>query len=400
MASIKLKFHRSKHNEKTGVLFIQVIHANKVRRVRCDCSIYVDEWDEQTGQIRMPSCSSLRYGILQSVRSHIQWNMTKLERIIASLAGEIYSADDIVSRFYEQSSNQRSVFEFFRSQILRMKRLGRIRSGETYQSTLNCFMRFRNSIDIDFTQIDSELMEMYETDMKQRELTRNTTAFYMRTFRTVYRLAVERGLTDDRRPFRTIYCGMDKTAKRAIALKEIKKIKELDLTAHPAVDFARDMFLLSFFLRGMSFVDMAYLRKKDLEYGMLTYRRRKTGQTLHIEWTRQMQDILNKYRPNPMPYLLPIIVQPEKDERKQYQNQMIQINRHLKRIAEMAGLSVPLSLYYSRHSWATIARSKDIPLSVISSALGHTSIETTQIYLDSINQYEIDRANRNILKNI
>ena len=157
------------------------------------------------------------------------------------------------------------------------------------------------------------------------------------------------------------------------------------------------MFLFSFYTRGMSFVDMAYLRKNDLKTGYLSYRRKKTGQLLIIEWTEHMQDILDKYGQNTTQYLLPIITREDGTERRQYQNQMMKINRHLKEIAALIKLPVALSLYYSRHSWATIARGKDIPLSVICEGLGHDSETTTQIYLDSIQSWEVDKANRKIL---
>ena len=172
------------------------------------------------------------------------------------------------------------------------------------------------------------------------------------------------------------------------------------MSTSPVWDFARDMFLFSFCTRGMSFVDMAYLKKKDLQNGYLTYRRKKTGQLLTIEWTEQMQNILDKYEVNATQYLLPIILREDGNERRQYQNQMMKINRYLKRIATSINLSIPLSLYYSRHSWATIARGKDIPLSVISEALGHDSESTTQIYLDSIKSSEVDKANKEILKEL
>ena len=180
----------------------------------------------------------------------------------------------------------------------------------------------------------------------------------------------------------------------------IKKIKELDLSRKRVMDFARDMFIFSFCTRGMSFIDMAYLKKNDLKHGCLTYRRKKTGQLLVIEWTKQMQDILDKYKPNSTQYLLPIITREDGNERRQYQNQMRKINRRLKDIATSIKLPVPLSLYYSRHSWATIARCKDIPISIISEGLGHDSEITTQIYLDSIKSYEVDKANRKILKDL
>ena len=119
-----------------------------------------------------------------------------------------------------------------------------------------------------------------------------------------------------------------------------------------------------------------------------------------MEWTKQMQEIMDKYRTNATQYLLPVITREDGTERRQYQNMMRKINRHLKDIARLAGLPVPLSMYYTRHSWATIARGKDVPLAVISEALGHDSEMTTQIYLDSIKSSEVDKANRMILEGL
>lgn len=160
------------------------------------------------------------------------------------------------------------------------------------------------------------------------------------------------------------------------------------------------MFLFSFYTRGMSFVDMAYLKKTDLRNGILTYRRKKTGQLLSIEWTQQMQEIIDKYQLNTTQYLLSIILHEDGTERCQYLNQSMKINRNLKVIASLIQLQIPLSLYVARHSWATIARGKDIPLSVISEGLGHDSEMTTQIYLDSIKSCEVDKANRKILSEL
>jgi len=187
-------------------------------------------------------------------------------------------------------------------------------------------------------------------------------------------------------------------------LKEIRKIKELDLTFYPALDFARDMFLFSFYTRGMSFVDMAYLQKSDLKNGVLVYRRRKTGQQLSVKWEECMQAIVDKYKVRVMPdwpYLLPIItVMDAKKVRKQYKNSLYAVNLNLKRVAARIGLSIPLTTYVARHSWASIARNKNIPLAVISEAMGHDSELTTQIYLASLECSVIDNANTLILKDL
>ena len=113
-----------------------------------------------------------------------------------------------------------------------------------------------------------------------------------------------------------------------------------------------------------------------------------------------MQAIIDKYKPNGTKYLLPIITREDESERRQYQNMMRKTNRLLKEIARLAGLPLPLSMYYTRHSWATIARGKAVPLAVISEALGHDSEMTTQIYLDSIKSSEVDKANSMILEGL
>lgn len=368
---------------------------------RVDCQVFRGQWNESSGQITI----LLPASFCSDPVKHICFDVEPDSRSHGKKSGEPMGKnaagceEDPLNR-YDPLAGDWSVFNFIRDQIQHKRQLGKVRSCETYQATLNSFMRFRKGVDLTFDRIDSAMMELYEAELHGRGLSRNTSSFYMRILRTNYRMAVEMGLTLDRHPFKHVYCGMDKTAKRSISFADIKRIKDLDLRKMPVLDFVRDMFVFSFCTRGMSFIDMAYLRKADLKNGYLTYRRKKTGQLLTIEWTSQMQEILDKYAPVPTRYLLPIITREDGSERRQYQNQMMKINRRLKEIAAMINLSVPLSLYFSRHSWATIARGKDVPLSVISEGLGHDSEITTQIYLDSIKSWEVDKANRKILEDL
>ena len=174
----------------------------------------------------------------------------------------------------------------------------------------------------------------------------------------------------------------------------------MNLADLPALDYARDMFMISFMLRGMSFVDMAYLRKSDLSNGYIFYRRRKTGQMLTIEWTKEMQRILDKYPENSSDYLLPIIRHRGVNERSAYHNVGYNINHSLKTIGRLIGIKVPLTMYVARHSWASAAKSKGIPISVISECMGHDSETTTRIYLASLDTSVVDKANSLILKSL
>jgi transposase len=156
------------------------------------------------------------------------------------------------------------------------------------------------------------------------------------------------------------------------------------------------MFMFSFYTRGMSFVDMAYLKKSDLQNDILTYRRRKTGQELSIKWEKCMAEIVAKYPDNHINYLLPIIKEKE-NERKQYDNALHLVNYRLKDLSKILKLQRPLTMYVARHSWASAAKAKNVPLSVISEGMGHDSEATTQIYLASLETSVVDKANKMIL---
>lgn len=398
MASVKVKFRPSTVNGKEGTIYYQIIHKRVIRQIKTDYRIIAEEWDEKSGAVIIATDS--RISILRSVKERINRDVERLNTVISRLhgSGKEFTANDIVEGFHE-SVNEQSFSQFMECVIIQLKRLNRERTAETYTATLNSFMRFRKANDVLLDEINSDLMMEYEAYLKMQGVTMNTVSFYMRILRAAYNRAVEKGLTEQRNPFRHVYTGIDKTVKRAIPLKAIKWIKELDLSLKPSLDFARDMFLFSFYTRGMSFIDMAYLRKKDLQNGILSYRRRKTGQQLFIRWEKCMQEIIDKYPKIGTDYLLPIIKK-SGNERQQYRNALRLVNNKLKEISVMVGLQTNLTMYVSRHSWASIAKSKNVPLAIISEGMGHDSEATTQIYLASLDSSLIDKANGMILKNL
>ena len=400
MASIKVKFRPSTVADHEGTVYYQIIHGRKVRQLLSDYHVLPSEWDENRSMVTTNRKSGRKSFIL-SIRERIRWDVERLNKIVRKLdnAGLEYSADDVIDEFNRYASEY-SLFNFMESLIAKLKQNGNIRTSETYKATLNSFRKFRNDEDIMLDCLTSDIMEAYEAWHKSRGVAPNTISFYTRVLRAVYNRAVEQEIIESRNPFRHVYTGVDKTVKRALPLAVIKKIKGLDLSLTPALDFARDMFMLSFYLRGMSFIDMAYLKKTDLQNGHISYRRRKTGQQLVIEWTSDMQLILDKYPENESDYLLPIIRKPSDNERSVYRNVGYNINHHLKHVAAMLNLNFRLTMYVARHSWASAAKAKGIPLRVISEGMGHDSEATTQIYLASLDTSVVDKANALILKSL
>ena len=399
MASVKVKFRPSTVNGREGTLYYQVIHNRVVRQINTEYKLFVSEWDchSETVVLHHISTGQERNNYLLSIGSRIKWDKERLNKIIRTLSQSgTFITDDVVVRFHNNRQEQ-SFNAYISRQIVRLKRLGKIRTSETYTAALRSFSGFMNDKEVLFDQINADLIAEYEAYLKGRGNSPNTISFYMRILKAVYNRAVGDGLTGQRHPFKSVYTGVEKTLKRAVSLNDLKRIKGLDLSLKPNLDFARDMFLFCFYTRGMSFIDMAYLRKKDLQNGILSYRRRKTGQQLFIKWERCMQEIVDKYPGNTTEYLLPIITQWDVDYRKQYTNELHRVNHLLKKIGKQLDLPMPLTMYVGRHSWASVAKSRNVPISVISEGMGHDSENTTQIYLASLDTSVVDRANKKIL---
>lgn len=273
---------------------------------------------------------------------------------------------------------------------------GKKRSAEAYKSALNSFMEFKGKDDFYVYEIKATMLEKYQAWLKRKGLTMNSISFYMRILRTAYNQAVECNLTENTHPFRRVYTGIAKTIKRSVTLDVMKEIRHFK-TNDPNVAFARDMFLFSFYTRGMSFVDMSYLKKSDIVNGKIQYSRKKTGQAITIEWTEELQELVDRNPSCNDIYLLPIIKKLNGKERNQKRYRQTIVNANLKKISEALNLKNPLTMYVARHTWASLARDKDIPLKTISLAMGHESEKTTQIYLKNLDLTAVDRANRTII---
>ena len=292
-----------------------------------------------------------------------------------------------------------SLFTFMNLLIALLLKNGQLRTMQHYKTTLNSYMRFRNNKDITFKEIDAEELQSYEAYLKNvARVCANTSSFYLRILRATYNKAVEKGLisTPQQSPFKNVYTGIAKTKKRAIPTAGVSSIKHWG-EAKDANDankltskqeLARDAFLVSFYLRGISFIDLAHLRKSDLKDGYISYTRSKTGQRISIRWEKDMQDIVDKYQhlTRNSPYLFPFLANDKNDKPigiidkpydkndnqeslRLYHNAESRITYHLKKLGAKMGIQGKLTLYVARHSWATAARDKNISISVISEAL-------------------------------
>ena len=315
------------------------------------CKLRSREWKD--GRVDTAAATDApRRTYLAAVNRMISDSLSRLGAIIDRLeqSGEEYTSTRVVEAYRQTDDDEGKLCVFARKVTDHLRRIGKVRLSETYTSSVNSFMRFRGENgDIPMTEMNSDLMKEYEHYLLDEcGLNPNTGSFYMRNLRALYN------------------------------------------RLQPALAQARDYFLLCFYLRGISFVDLSQLKTADIQNGYLRYRRQKTGQQLEIKWERQMQEIVRRHHREGSPYLLPLLDgvsgDPRRhyhsgDPRRHYQNALQRVNAHLKKIGEMVNSPVALTTYTARHGWASMARRMDVPLPVISEAMGHDSEKTTRIYL-------------------
>lgn len=400
MASVKVKYRKSNVPGMTGIIYYQLIVNRVVRQIQTSYRLYSDEWSESGSRIRCGKRID-RADKIRSIETSVRCDIERFHKIIFEYSGRgVPLSADILADEYSRLSAGGDIFKFMERIVSRMDNCNKNRTSEAYRAALLSFRKFRADIPLHFDSMTAELVEGYQAWLLARDISLNTVSFYMRILRAVYNRACEAGLTSDRHPFRHVYTGVAKTVKRAILFSDIKKISALDLTSEPQLSQARDVFMFLFITRGMSMIDAAFLKKSDLRNGYLSYRRHKTGQLLTIRWEKPMQDIVNRISDPASPYLLNLLDYSHSDKRKNYLYIIGRINGLLKIIAKRVGLTVPLTTYVARHTWASVARNRNIPLSIISQGMGHDSELTTRIYLASLDTSYIDRANAQILKGL
>lgn len=297
------------------------------------------------------------------------------------------------------------VVTFMRQVARGLQMEGNFGTAHVYRSSLNAIIAYRGNENFTFNEVNSEWLKGFEVFLRSRGCSWNTVSTYLRTFRAVYNRAVDLGKASYvPHLFRSVYTGTRADHKRALNNEDMKKVfAKLTQSSVDSLPLrkAQEMFILMFLLRGLPFVDLAYLRKSDLRDNTITYRRRKTGRTLSVTLTPEAMVLVKRYmdRDSASPYLFPMLKSREgtQEAYRDYQLALRTFNHQLMLLGDLLGLGDKLSSYSARHTWATTAYYCEIHPGIISEAMGHSSITVTETYLKPFRSKKIDEANRQVV---
>ena len=397
ITSVKLMLNKSRIlNNGSYPLVFQVIHNRRKKLLYTGYRMKEEVFDESEGKIMNGVGSTFTATEvvkmnreLRKMRNQIDIRIRQLER-----TREEFTVEDILTQnAFGTGKSQFYLLRYINAQIERKQELKKVGMAAAYKSTRSSLAKFISRPDVRMSEVDLSFVRRYEDFLYSNGASGNTVSYYLRNLRSLYNQAVTDGYHPrGEYPFAKAQTRPAKTVKRALSRTDMQNLADLNLENEPELEFTRDLYLFSFYAQGMAFVDIVLLKKTDICNGVLTYSRHKSKQLIRIVVTPQMQGVIDKYNTE-NEYLFPIISGEYASGYQKYRLALGRINRHLKKIAVVADIKVPLTTYTARHTWATLARDYGAPISVISAGLGHTSEEMTRVYLKDFDVSMLNQVN-------
>lgn len=392
-----------RNNSRDGryTLIIQLLRERKRGVIFTTYRLLPEEFNKKRQKAVALSQRKADKELAKEVNFFLEKQIEEIQRVITELDrdGKASTVGDIVHA-YRQRYDNRYIHTFFLSQIEYLKKVGSQGTAANYQSTLIAFEKFLGGRRTHFDSVDTAMLMSFERHLQQISLQPNTITFYMSNLRAVYNKAQKMGyVLRGASPFDDVSIRISKTRKLAVGIDTIRQIATADLSSKPILDMARNLFMFSFYCRGMSFVDIAYLRLENIKGGAIHYCRRKTGQLYTIKIIPALQELIDRYSDPRSAWVLPVMtsglvqIESEVEQYKRYRYALSKHLRSFKKLSKLLQLNDKISFNMGRHTWASIANENGVPVSVISVGLGHTSEKTTHIYLDELDNRKIDEAN-------
>jgi integrase len=399
ITSVKLILDTRRLNKHSAYpIRLRIIHRKQTRYITTEYSISDDDWDDEAQSVK-PTCKKYRNNT--RVNNHLHTILITAADAITKLQStrniSEMSINDVRASL-ETTTTSVSFKDFTEKIIKEFKLAKKLGNAGVYEQALNFLERNSNRKNLTFDDINFQLLKSLEAKFLSEDNSLNGLSFYLRTIRAIYNRAIKEGVASrDNYPFTSYSIKETKTRKRAIRKTDMDNIKKAVYESGSIRWHVRNLFLFSFYNRGMNFADMAKLRISDIEGDRITYKRAKTGKPLSIKISDASRVILNNYVEGKSgdDFVFPILKRdtPELQMMDLY-NERRNFNNYLKKIGEELEIEGHLTSYVARHSWATIAKDMNVPVSVISEGLGHADIKTTQIYLDSFDDDVLDEANK------
>ncbi|PHN01151.1 site-specific integrase [Flavilitoribacter nigricans] len=409
MASVKLYFDiRRAKSDETYPLKLKVFHKNLARYIPLNFFFKKNQWHVRdhkvnssypnSGRVNAQIRNLLSIATNYLAEQELLIRKLSIDELKQNLINEMFKTDDEADL---GNQHEFTLAHFANSIIERQLKSGKVGTAQTYKTCLKAIFRFSNE-NLLLKDINHRFLADFEADCLARGIKVNSISVYLRTLRAIMNKAIDEGiLPQEQYPFRKFKIKQEKTQKRAISKEEIKKIIDIELPNGSRIWHSRNYFVFMFNMKGMNFIDVAYLTVQNIQKDRIVYKRIKTGKLYNIKITSKAQEVLSYYlgskKHKPADYVFPILTKDDsvdmETERKRFKDKRKKLNQDLKKIGDLCGIETNLTSYVSRHTWASIAKFSGVAPAIIGESLGHSDLKTTETYLAHFDHDVLDDAN-------
>lgn len=397
MANVKttLDTRRVKSDGTYNIIY-RITHYKKVYTINSSISVYEMFWNSSSRRIATEHPNSKLLNLKLSKGYY------KIEQALLMLEDD-FAIDKLKRMLNGDAKDDIDTFQVFANKLIQqMMDVKRTGNAIVYQTAVNRLLNYCKT-DISFNEINYELLDKFIHHLKASGLKQNSISNYLRSIRAIYNKAIKHKIVDRANyPFYDISIKSQKTANRAISKADIKTLISLPLVENSQSWRALNYFLLSFYLRGISFTDLAYLKPSNIIDGRIHYKRRKTHKNYNVRLFTPIEELISKLGTDDSDYLLPVLqnnVVEDSIEAKKLIHQWIKTtNKYLKRLSKLANLPINITTYSARYSFASISKQLGYSNEMIAEALGHEyGNRVTNIYLDAFDNNTLDAMHEDVI---
>jgi len=395
---------RRAKGDKSYPLVIRFAINRNTNQVSTGFTLLISEWDQKNQQVKPKSrsiditSSKLNHLLETKYVSIREYFADLVEKDALTLTPVSVMKEKVKSIFQGSKVQTVDTFDFINQQMKITLEANQIGSYKVMKGLLNSLKNYSNIDNLPFSSIDYSFLKGYETKHFSRGSKQGSLSVYMRALRSIYNKAIKHGLVDEKHyPFSSYKIKSGTSEKRALTKEDFIKLMNVELKENSALGIARNYYLASFMLRGMNWIDLCNLKRKNFtkDWKRVSYVRKKTKKPFNLSVFPELIEVILSLRKQKNisddDYVFPVIddTLSEIEKSIKIMNRRKKINIYLKSLADHLSID-RFTIYSARHTWATLGKFNGMPTAVIQESLGHSTEEMTQTYLNSFGNEEVD----------
>lgn len=397
MASARIELRKQVNKEGKRPLAIRLTQNRRSSYIYIGQAIKESDWDDNKKIVKKSHPNSVRLNNL-IIKKLAEAN----DKLIELDADNNAITAKIIQKQVKRKNKSATFSELAEIYLSHKEKAGKYNTYLADRSRVKHFRNFLPNSDITFPEISELLLKKYISYLKtEAKNSERSVVNNLITIRAIYNLAIREGIVDRKYyPFGSgkVQIKLPQSIKIGLTKEEVKRIEELDLEIGYWANHARNVWLISFYFAGMRVSDVLRMKWSDLKDDRLYYAMGKNQKVGSLKIPEKALSIIEQYKPDKQspddlifPDLKTAVKDSPRDVARKLNTATKQLNKYLRRVAELAKIEKSLTMHIARHTFGNISGDK-IPIQMLQKLYRHSSVTTTINYQSNFIFKDTDEA--------